>query len=86
MKTKFATLFMLMLPFSSVFGGFTMGDTIVKIYGSSEIKFGLTNAPALSDVCTYYFRQFKFDATTPEGKNMLSILLAAHMANKPISV
>ena len=60
------------------------GQSISKLYGSSAIKFGISNPS--SDTCSYYGRQFIFDATTDKGKNILSILLAAKMANKNINV
>lgn len=62
------------------------GRTPVYIFGSSTINFGILNPPYEKGLCSYYSRNFRFDATTEAGKNMLSILLAAKMANKKIDV
>lgn len=55
-----------------------------KMFGSTAILFGVANPP--TDTCDYFGRHFYFDATTDSGKNMLSMLLAAEMANRKINV
>lgn len=59
--------------------------TPTRMFGSNVILFGITETPP-ADTCTYFRRQFKFDATTPGGKNMLSILMAAKLANQKVDI
>jgi hypothetical protein len=54
------------------------------IYGSGNISFGINSPP--NTLCEYWGRYLTFDATTVEGKNMLTILLSAKMAGKNIDV
>ena len=60
------------------------GQIPSMIFGASTVKFGVDSPP--SDTCDYHQRQFRFDATTVEGRNILSILLAAKMAGKQINI
>ena len=60
------------------------GLKIDKMYGSGYIHISVDNAP--SNTCDYYSWDFRFDATTDEGKNMFSMLLAAQMSDRPIEV
>lgn len=64
---------------------FISGSTISKLYGSTSIKFGVDNAPS-DTTCNYYGRHFYIDATNDGGKNMLSILLAAHLSGKKVDI
>ncbi|WP_218419953.1 hypothetical protein [Alteromonas lipotrueae] len=57
---------------------------VQKLFGNSNILFGVS-APPLN-TCDYFGRHFKFDATTDGGKNMLSILLAAHLSDRNVDV
>jgi hypothetical protein len=63
---------------------YTGNQSVKKIFGSGSINFGVSAAP--EDTCNYYGRHFTFDATTEAGKNMLSILLAAHLSKKEVDV
>lgn len=54
------------------------------IYGSSMIHFGADRQP--SGTSNYYFRYFRFDATTTQGKNMLSMLLMAMASDRQVDV
>ena len=62
------------------------GKTPLYIFGSKAIYFGIAKENLPKDLCSYWGRNFTFDATTEVGKNMLSILLAAKMANKKIDI
>ena len=64
--------------------GYIANQSISKFYSSSYIKFAINNPP--SDTCVYFGRHFMFDATSKKGQNMLSILLAAKMANKNLNI
>jgi hypothetical protein len=64
--------------------GYIGNQSISNLYGAGNIKFGINNPP--SDTCGFYGRHFVFDATTKAGQNMLTILLAAKMANKNVDV
>ena len=69
----------------NAYAGYSGNHTISGFFGADTIKFGVDNRTT-SDTCAYWGRHFKFDATTAAGKNILSILLAAKMANKKITV
>lgn len=56
----------------------------LDFYGAKAFQFGVVNPPA--DVCSDYGRHFIFDATTPEGKNMLSVVLAAKVTKTKINI
>jgi len=79
-------LFALMSLFlaNNSYAAFLANQSATEIYGSDDILFGFSSTP--SDLCKYYNRQLKFDATTEKGKNILSILLAAKMSGKRIDV
>ena len=68
----------------TVNSAFLSNQEPLKIYGASTIRFGVDN-PSV-DLCSYFQRHFTFDATTEGGKNMLSILLSAKMANRKVSL
>ena len=79
-------ILILSLFFATTVNAAWLGEkTPIYIYGSSIVSFGIANPPS-KDLCSYWSRNFRFDATTEAGKNMLSILLAAKMANKKIDV
>lgn len=59
-------------------------NEITAIYGAGTISLGVASPP--NDTCNYYGYQFKFDATTEAGKNMLSMLLTAQQAGKTVQV
>lgn len=83
MKTIALLISLLCIPIANA--NYLGGKVPIYIYGNSNISFGIKNPP-LNYVCSYYSRNFTFDATTEAGKNMLSILLAAKMANKKIDI
>ena len=63
------------------------GDrTIGRIYGADTIVFGVTNGTDSWNTCTNWYEQFRFDATTPGGQNMLSILMAAKASGGRVDV
>ncbi|MGD8908499.1 MAG: hypothetical protein PVI92_04060 [Chromatiales bacterium] len=80
----FLIIIALFLPIH-VNAAFLSGSTISLMFGSDNIKFAVNNAPTGS-TCTYYNRHFTFDATTDSGKNMLLIILAAHMSGKKVAL
>lgn len=57
---------------------------IKKMYGSTYISFGSSSQP--SGTCDYFGRYFRFNATTPAGQNLLSILIAAELANRDVDI
>ncbi|WP_155761643.1 hypothetical protein [Alteromonas mediterranea] len=57
---------------------------VKKLFGNGSILFGVSTPPP--NTCDYFGRHFKFDATTDGGKNLLSILLAAHLSDKNVDV
>lgn len=65
------------------------------VFGEGEVKrFYVTSTgeayvglvKQLPSTCKYFDEYFKFDATTPGGKNMLGVLMSAKLANKYIHV
>jgi len=54
------------------------------IYGAGLILFGTDRQP--SGTCSYFKRYFRFDATTPAGKNLLTILLMAKASDRSVDV
>ncbi len=40
----------------------------------------------LKSTCSNWGEHFRFDGSTPGGKNMLSVIMAAKMADKPVNV
>lgn len=76
-------LWFALLSFES-FAGYVGNQNPISIFGSGIIKFGVDNPP--DDTCEYFNRTFKFDATTDNGRNILSFLLAAKMAGKSINI
>ena len=54
------------------------------VYGSNQINFGVTTQP--KGTCVYFGRHFRFDATTPGGRNILTILLSAVASGKNVDV
>jgi len=85
-KSLHFTIFvMLLLPISfSSNAGWAGNLEVKKMFGNSKIFFGVNTPP--SDTCDYHGRDFIFDATTEGGKNMLSMLIAAYMADKKVDV
>jgi len=80
---KSALFFLLLISCTSNAG--SSGEHDIKMmFGSDIIMFGTSTPPA--DTCSHHGRHFKFDATTESGKNLLSILLAAKLANKKIDI
>ena len=62
------------------------GGEINRFYTGADgsAYFGLVTQ--LPNTCRYWEEQFKFDASTAAGKNMLSVLMAAKLANKRVYV
>lgn len=64
------------------------GSLIPKaIYVNSDnnnVCFGTDQQPALTS--SYYGRYFRFDGSTPSGKNMLAMLLTAKNSDRKIDV
>lgn len=83
MNTKIFTIAIALSSFST-HAAWTGSQQPRAMFGSKEIKFGVNNPP--SDTCNYFGRHFKFDATIPEGKNMLSIFLSALLSGKEIAI
>jgi hypothetical protein len=62
------------------------GGTIDRYYVDSTgwVYFGLTSQ--LPGTCSYFIEQFKFDASTPTGKNLLSVIVSAKLAEKDVTL
>lgn len=63
------------------------GGTVKRVYttASGWTYFGLADkSPA--GTCSNWGEHFKFDSTTPGGKNMFAIILAAKASGKTINV
>jgi len=74
------------LAFSSpLLADYMGGRTPVYTYGSKYIEFGIDNPPT-DKTCNYFGRHLRFDATTPEGKNMYSMLLMAIASKRKVDV
>lgn len=84
MKLKFITFAIILLIPATSFAGYVGNVLPSNMFGAKTIKFGVNNPP--SDTCNYYNRHFAFDATTDEGKNILSILLAVMMSGRVVDV
>jgi hypothetical protein len=54
------------------------------MYGSKTIQFGADTQPR--GTSSYYGRYFRFDGTTPDGKNILQILLTAISLDRKVDV
>ncbi len=80
---KIFCLLIILASFSSN-AAYIGNQTPSMMFGAGTIKFGVNGPP--SDTCDYFSRQFKFDATTESGKNILSIQLAAMMSKKEIDI
>lgn len=63
-------------------GGVQLNEVNVSPDGSVNV--GLTTQPA--NTCSCWGWYFRFDASTPGGRNMLATILAAKMAGKTINV
>ena len=82
---KYISVFILILTSSiSAKADYASAKKITTFYGSSSIEFAVDSAP--STTCSSWGYHFRFDATTDAGKNMLSILLAAKMADKQVNL
>lgn len=84
MKKKLLVVYLALIS-TSANAGWAGDRTPVYMYGAQYIVFGVAGVPP-SDTCSYYNRQFRFDGTTPTGKNLLSMLLAAKMGGKTIDI
>ncbi len=60
-------------------------SNITNFFSAGTATVSVDNAPTGS-TCSYWGSQFHFDATTDAGRNMFSIILAAHVGNKPINI
>jgi hypothetical protein len=75
------------LASSSAFAGYGI-IPIDRYYVDSggNVYFGTTAAATLTGTCSYYIDQFRFNGTTPGGKNMLATLAAAKIAGLSVTV
>src|SRR5215831_12907106 len=62
-------------------GYFTLASLNIQ---QGTIYFGTTSQPP--NTCSYFGRYFKFNASSPEGKNMYAALLAAQLTGRNIFV
>ncbi|WP_143247567.1 hypothetical protein [Agaribacterium haliotis] len=81
-KLLFAVI--ILFTASNVYANYIGQKSVTAMYGSGIIFIGVEGAP--SDTCHHYGFNFRFDARTPEGKNIFSMLLAAKMADKKINI
>jgi len=68
-----------------LYAGYGTGE-IKRFYagGDGSVYFGLVTQ--LPNTCSNWSEHFKFDALTSGGKNMLSVLMSAKLANKRVYV
>src|SRR5262245_30623651 len=74
---KLAVLIVALLTTTSAFAGSgiaTIDRYFVDVDG--YVYFGTIGTP-LPATCSYFIEQFRFNGTTPAGKNMLATLMAA---------
>ena len=74
MKKLIIIAIFILLP-SVSHAAFSGHQTVKMVSGNGTVFFGVGSRP--SDTCHYYGTDFKFDATTVSGKNMLMQLLLA---------
>jgi len=81
MKKLLGILFLFVA--SPSFAGYGSG-TINRFYVDLDgwVFFGLQTA--LPNTCSYFIEQFKFSSSTPAGKSMLAVVVAAKAANAPL--
>jgi hypothetical protein len=82
---KLFTVMGLWLIATPSYAGWGQGQ-INRFYVDSNgsVYFGLT-AP-LDATCSYFSDHFRFDASTPTGKNMLAVLTAAKVSGAQVQV
>jgi len=61
------------------------GRTPSATYGAKFIEFGIDSPPA-DKTCSFFGRHMRFDATTPEGKNIFTMLMTAIATNRTIDI
>ncbi len=61
------------------------GKTPKATYGATYIMFGIDSPPSAT-TCDNWGRQMRFNATTPAGKNMYSMLLTAIASKRKIDL
>jgi len=76
----------ILLAFSNPsFSGYGGGE-IKRFYVSSDGWVHLGLVSQLPGTCSNWGEHFKFDSTTLGGKNMLSVVMSAKLANKSVNV
>jgi len=84
MKQIYFALILLSIA-SQAMAGYGSGD-INRYYVRDDgwVYFGLITQ--LPNTCSSWGEHFRFDATTPGGKNMLGVIMAAKASNKRVDV
>ncbi len=75
-----------LLVFTGIsYAGYGVGE-IKRFFVTTDgwVYFGLVNQ--LPNTCNYYGEHFKFDTSTVGGKNLLSVVMSAKLANRPVAV
>jgi|SRR5712671_2705196 len=68
--------------FANWVGGVELGD--INVAPDGYVAVGLSTQPP--GTCTNWSWYFRFDASTPGGKNMLATLMAAKVAGKTVNI
>lgn len=82
-------LFVLMAALLGANGAFAEGYGIGNIDALHVDKDGYAvfgTTVTMSGTCNWFIDTFRFPATTPEGKNMLAMLLTAKVAGIPVTI
>jgi hypothetical protein len=69
------------------FAGFVSHQSLDRFNTDGNfVLFGVGDVAPAADTCTYYHDQFKFDASTAQGKNMLALLLLVKETGQPLDI
>ena len=83
-QSSFLTLVCCLLFSTAESADYAPDLEVTLIHVRDFVEFSVSVPPG--NTCSLWGYHFRFDATTPGGKNMLSILLAAKLAGKRVNV
>ncbi len=79
-------MFFVMSSASSVFADYYPAISISGIHVAGNTALIYTTQDVSTNTCSYYGAKFKFEHSTPAGKNMFNLILLAKTTGTPISV
>lgn len=82
---KVAIMILFFCLSNSGFSDYLGSKTPGFLYGHQYVVFGI-NSPPSGTTCSYWGRQMRFDATTPSGKVMLTILMTAIASKRNVDL